>query len=165
MGRSTRSAASPRRAPIASLCGIAMLCLLAIVGCSAPQPMTAPAAPAMSTPALPSAPSKPAARAVASAPTSAPRSAPAPRIDASCRVASDCAIKDVGSCCGAQPACVNANSPTDPAAVQAACKASGKTSTCGYRQIASCRCESGTCRAVGEPVGGWTDGPQTVPLK
>ena len=35
-------------------------------------------------------------------------------VDASCKTDDDCAIKDVGSCFGYRPACVNKASPTFP---------------------------------------------------
>jgi hypothetical protein len=70
-------------------------------------------------------------------------------IDRSCRSDADCAVKDVGSCCGYQPACVNRDSPTDPAAVRAQCEAQGMASICGFREIAACTCNAGQCEAVG----------------
>ena len=69
-------------------------------------------------------------------------------VDRSCRSDSDCAVKNVGNCCGYYPACVNKDSPTDPAAVQAQCKASGMMSVCGFADISSCRCNAGTCEAA-----------------
>lgn len=96
--------------------------------------------------------------------TPTPANAP-PRVDASCKVDADCAVKNVGNCCGAYPACVNVDSPTDPAAVQAACKASGRMAACGFREIKSCSCDQGTCRAQAEPVGGWIDGEQPAPVQ
>ena len=36
-----------------------------------------------------------------------------PTLDTSCRVDSDCAVKDVGNCCGTFPACVNVDSPAE----------------------------------------------------
>lgn len=79
-----------------------------------------------------------------------PPSAAAPnplRPDASCRTDADCTVKNVGNCCGAYPACVNVNSPTDPAAVMAQCRASGRMSVCGFREIAGCSCVAGQCSA------------------
>ncbi|MEJ7747206.1 MAG: hypothetical protein WKF61_10765, partial [Luteimonas sp.] len=51
-------------------------------------------------------------------------------INQSCRTNADCVVKDVGSCCGAMPACVNRNSRPDPAAVQAQCAKAGRVSAC-----------------------------------
>ncbi len=90
-----------------------------------PEPM--PAAPPMSDP-LP------------------PERMPSPvTLDYSCGVDADCAVKNVGNCCGMMPACVNRNSPTDPAAVQAECARSGLSSVCGFVEIAACGCVSNRC--------------------
>jgi hypothetical protein len=69
-------------------------------------------------------------------------------VDYSCRSDGDCAVKDVGNCCGAMPACVNKGSPTDPKAVQAQCAASGQMGICGFREISSCQCVSGRCESA-----------------
>ncbi len=69
-------------------------------------------------------------------------------VDTRCTSDAQCTVKNVGSCCGERPACVNADSPTDPAAVQAQCQASGRMGICGFRQISTCQCQSGTCTAV-----------------
>ena len=66
-------------------------------------------------------------------------------IDTSCKSNADCAVKNVGNCCGAMPACVNKDSPTDPAAVQAACAAKGMMSTCGFAEVSACQCDNGQC--------------------
>jgi hypothetical protein len=68
-----------------------------------------------------------------------------PALDRSCRTASDCAVKNVGNCCGMQPACVNVNSPTDPAAVQAQCAREGRMSVCGFKPVEACECVAGKC--------------------
>ena len=67
------------------------------------------------------------------------------KIDYHCASDADCAVKDIGNCCGAYPACVNKNSPTDPAAVQARCANQGGMSTCGFREIDACSCTQGRC--------------------
>ena len=69
-------------------------------------------------------------------------------IDSSCKTSADCAVKDVGNCCGAMPACVNKDSPTDPAAVQAQCQAKGMMGVCGFRDISACQCDNGQCVAA-----------------
>lgn len=71
------------------------------------------------------------------------------RLDRSCGSDADCAVKNVGNCCGAMPACINKDSPTDPAAVQAECARSGRMSVCGFREISACQCSDGRCEAVG----------------
>lgn len=81
------------------------------------------------------------------------------QVDDRCERDADCAVKDVGSCCGAMPACVNRNSPTDPAGVRAACSAQDRASVCGFNEITACHCVRGHCAAEQEPVGGWTIDP------
>jgi hypothetical protein len=71
------------------------------------------------------------------------------RIDTSCRTDADCTVKNVGNCCGQFPACVNVNSPTDPAGVQAECARSGRMSVCGFREIQGCQCVQGQCQDSG----------------
>lgn len=65
--------------------------------------------------------------------------------DRSCRTDSDCAVKDVGNCCGYFPMCVNKNAQTDPAAVRAACEREGIASTCGFQEVKGCRCVENRC--------------------
>lgn len=71
-------------------------------------------------------------------------------VDHSCRVDADCAVKDVGNCCGYYPACVNVDSPTFPEQVQARCAESGMMGVCGFAEISSCQCVESRC----EPAGG-----------
>lgn len=73
-------------------------------------------------------------------------------LDKSCKSNADCAIKDVGNCCGAMPACVNKDSPTDPAAVRAECAKSGRMDVCGFREISACQCTEGRCEDAGGQV-------------
>ncbi|MFC0154286.1 hypothetical protein ACFFJ4_11855 [Xanthomonas dyei] len=70
------------------------------------------------------------------------------QVDTTCRTDADCTVKNVGSCCGASPACVNVNSPTNPKAVAAQCRASGMMGVCGFRPIDACQCVSGQCAAT-----------------
>ena len=81
------------------------------------------------------------------------------QVDRSCKTDADCMVKNVGSCCGAMPACVNRSSPTDPAAVRAACSAENRASVCGFNEITACHCVRGQCADEQAPVGGWTDDP------
>ena len=69
-------------------------------------------------------------------------------LDHSCRTNADCAVKNVGSCCGYSPACVNVNSPTDPKGVQAECAKKGMMSVCGFKDISACSCNAGHCEAA-----------------
>ena len=70
-------------------------------------------------------------------------------VDYSCTTDADCTVKDVGNCCGYYPACVNVNSPTDPAGVQASCQAKGMMSVCGFAEIQGCSCVNGQCASAG----------------
>ncbi|MGO4223472.1 hypothetical protein AB4Y64_16635 [Lysobacter sp. TAF61] len=119
-------------------------------GAATPSPVAAPVTPATPAPVAAPAP----AQSVA-----APAKPAAVKIDRSCRSDADCAIKDVGNCCGAMPACVNANSPTDPASVQAACAKSGRMGVCGFKTIDSCQCTQGQCSDVSS---GLDPGPEQV---
>ena len=71
------------------------------------------------------------------------------KVDTSCATSADCAVKDVGNCCGYFPACVNRDSPVFPEQVRAACEAEGRASICGFREISSCECVAGQCQAAG----------------
>lgn len=68
-------------------------------------------------------------------------------LDFSCSSNADCTVKDVGNCCGYYPACVNVDSPTDPAAVKAQCASEGTMSVCGFPSISACQCVAGKCEA------------------
>ena len=72
-------------------------------------------------------------------------------VDTTCKSNADCAVKNVGNCCGAMPACVNKDSPTDPAAVQAQCNAKGMMGVCGFKEISACQCDNGQCAPVAGP--------------
>lgn len=102
---------------------------------AAPQTLPRDAAPPKSTPLPPER-------------VEAPRGAPTLRT--SCSTDADCAVKNVGSCCGAMPACVSKDSPVDPEAVKADCARRGVMSTCGFKEIQSCSCVAGTCRDAGD---------------
>lgn len=77
------------------------------------------------------------------------RSGAAGAVDFSCQSDADCAVKNVGSCCGYHPGCVNKNSPTDPEGVKAQCAKQGMASVCGFQEISSCSCRQGRCEAGG----------------
>ncbi len=127
-------------------------------GCTASAPdNTAPARSNGATDSIDAAPPAsapvPAAQAPDSLPAAPPMSDPLPpermpsdvTLDYSCRADADCAVKNVGNCCGMMPACVHRDSPTDPAAVQAECARSGMSSVCGFVEIAACSCVSNRC--------------------
>jgi hypothetical protein len=138
----------------------ASLLALLLGACIAPAPQSnaAAAQESASAPAAEPAPASPRDAAQLRKPARPPRmSDPLPpqrvpkslAVDRSCRSDADCTVKDVGSCCGYQPACVNRDSPTDPAAVRAQCQAQGMASVCGFREIAACTCNAGQCEAAG----------------
>ncbi|WP_407354229.1 hypothetical protein [Luteimonas sp. R10] len=70
------------------------------------------------------------------------------QLDRSCRADSDCAVKNVGNCCGYFPACVNREAQPDPEAVRARCAETGMASVCGFREISACSCVQNRCEAV-----------------
>lgn len=126
------------------------LAALLLAACTAPQPNGGAAAPrtAETRPTMPTAPAaQPAPAPRDAAPPTRPASSVGgvPDLDRSCRVDSDCAVKDVGNCCGYFPACVNTAAQPDPRAVQAACADSGMAGVCGFREIEACACVSNTC--------------------
>jgi hypothetical protein len=69
----------------------------------------------------------------------------ADEIDYTCKADADCAVKDVGNCCGRYPACVNRDSPTFPDRVKAECAKKGEMGICGFREISGCACVEGRC--------------------
>ena len=119
---------------------VLMSLLLALtLGCS-PQPPSKPAAPVAPSVGA----TNPLDRPAPPRPIGATPSSP----DRSCKTDADCTVKNVGNCCGAMPACVNQDSPTDPAAVQAQCQAKGMMGVCGFREISACQCDNGQCVAA-----------------
>ena len=71
-------------------------------------------------------------------------------VDFSCKSDSDCKIKDVGSCCGYRPACVNKDSKTFPAQVKAECAKNDMAGICGFPSISSCTCTNNKCEGVAD---------------
>jgi hypothetical protein len=70
------------------------------------------------------------------------------QLDKRCRSDADCAIKDVGSCCGYNPRCVNKDVQTFPERVKARCSDSGRASICGFPALSGCHCEQGQCAGI-----------------
>lgn len=66
-------------------------------------------------------------------------------VDTRCSRDSDCAVKNVGNCCGYFPGCVHKDSPTFPEQVKLQCEKEGTMGICGFREIASCMCVEGRC--------------------
>ena len=132
----------------------APLVALSLTACSAPAPAPETPQAAASTPAPVASP--------APAPQP-PKTAPAPDApapvehagnaspmspDRTCRTDADCAVKDVGSCCGTFPLCVNKDAKVDPAAVRAQCAKDGMASICGFQPVSGCTCTKGRCENV-----------------
>ncbi|MEL6544448.1 MAG: hypothetical protein AAFQ82_07465, partial [Myxococcota bacterium] len=69
-------------------------------------------------------------------------------IDLSCSVASDCAVKNVGNCCGYFPRCVNVDFKPDPDRVKKECEREGRMGICGFVEIESCECVDQQCVAA-----------------
>ena len=126
-----------------------------LAGCAAPAPASA-----ASERAAADAANQPEPRKHRPPPMSDPypprQAKPGVALDFSCASSADCKVKDVGNCCGAMPACVNKDSPTDPAAVRAQCEASGMMGICGFQEISTCQCVSGRCEPQSTVL---TDGP------
>lgn len=100
--------------------------------------------------------------AVSGCAASAVKSTPPPAVKAGivdyrCRADSDCAVKNVGNCCGYYPACVNKDSATWPEQVRADCQREGKMAVCGFREVAACSCRQGRCEATDSPLGNGYD--------
>jgi hypothetical protein len=70
-------------------------------------------------------------------------------VDYSCTVDADCAVKNVGNCCGYYPACVNRDSPTFPEQVRERCEAEGMMGVCGFPEITACQCVDNRCESAG----------------
>jgi len=73
-------------------------------------------------------------------------------VDARCETDADCAVKNVGNCCGYFPACVHEDAAVDPEAVKAQCQKDGTMGICGFREISACRCNKGTCEAADQAL-------------
>lgn len=122
--------------------------LLMLGACAAPPAEGAMAA----TPAADTAQSAPPEATRVRAPEPAPKQrqaepAQAPvKVDFSCKTDADCSVKNVGNCCGAKPACVNADSPIDPEGVKAECARKGMMSMCGFKPVEGCQCVQGQCK-------------------
>lgn len=130
-----------------------VMVMVLLGACTAPAPMGEPSAAAnvAADPApAPQAAPAPAAQPPVQAPSPLAERAPAfdpMNPDRRCRTDADCAVKDVGNCCGTMPACVSANARVDPAAVKAQCARDGLSSTCGFVEVRGCSCVEGLCQA------------------
>jgi hypothetical protein len=132
----------------------ALLFALSLTACSAPAPspetpQVATSTPTTSTtPAPAPQPAKTAPAPAVPAPIEHAGSATPMSPDRSCKTDADCAVKDVGSCCGTFPLCVNKDAKVDPAAVRAQCAKDGMASICGFQPVSGCTCTKGRCENV-----------------
>ena len=69
-------------------------------------------------------------------------------VSRACKVDADCAVKDVGSCCGRHPSCVNKDAATDPNAVRARCQDEHRAGVCSIEAIGGCSCVQGRCHNI-----------------
>ena len=122
---------------------------LSLAACAAPSTTPPPATGNLAGNAPPAPPEAPRPPPPKSSPLPPRAVEQAVTLDTTCKTSADCAVKDVGNCCGAMPACVNKDSPTDPAAVQAQCKARGMMGICGFKEIPACQCDNGQCVEAG----------------
>lgn len=153
----TLLAAIQQRLRHTAAAAIAALLVVGVMACAAPvgtpkgNQASAPTSPTPEGAAKASAPAPatPATPRATPAPEAAPGTGTVPispiKVDTGCRTHTDCAVKNVGNCCGYAPACVNVNSPTDPQGVQAECARNGRMSVCGFREISACQCVKGQC--------------------
>jgi hypothetical protein len=73
-------------------------------------------------------------------PQPATPSLPADGIDYACSADADCEVKNLGSCCGYNPRCMNARSQPVPEQC-----GKGMMSTCGFPEITHCACAENRC--------------------
>lgn len=125
-----------------------MMCMLMLVACVAPQNNNDIKA-AEPPPKLVVEESTAVPQVATTKPAAAkPDGAMATTVDYSCKTDSNCKIKDVGSCCGYRPACVNKDSKTFAAEVKAQCSKDGTMGICGFPSIRSCTCTNNKCEGV-----------------
>jgi hypothetical protein len=84
--------------------------------------------------------STPPAQEPATTPEAAPPSLPADGIDYACSADADCEVKNLGSCCGYNPRCMNVRSQPVPEQC-----AEGMMGTCGFPEITHCACSESRC--------------------
>ena len=116
---------------------ITCLMLLLLAACA-----PAPAA-LLSSDAPPVATSQPGPATAPASETSDPAA-----VSRACKVDADCAVKDVGSCCGKHPTCVAKDAPTYPNEVKAQCAKEHRAGACNVQAIGGCSCVQGQCRDI-----------------
>ncbi|WP_022968238.1 hypothetical protein [Arenimonas oryziterrae] len=122
---------------------LALSLTLMLAGCPAPE--NPPPTTSATTPPTAQADAPPPLDIAAAITSPEKVSAEPGQVDTTCKTDADCAIKDVGNCCGAYPACVNKDSPTFPAQVKAQCQKEGTMAVCGFPSINGCQCVQGKC--------------------
>lgn len=172
MNNASSNTAAASRSPLVALAALALPALAALAACTGSQvdrgaPPTGDAAqPAPGDGAAPGAPGAPEPAPAPGDATASPAPGAEPGrpgvvtpggpkqgggspgvVDYACATAADCAVKNVGNCCGYYPACVNKDSATYPDQVQAECRARGMAGVCGFPEITSCACVQGRCAA------------------
>ena len=110
-----------------------------VTGTAPPPPERAPASDAQGRPLI--------EQPLSSAPVVATDAGAPGEVDYACTTDADCAVKDVGNCCGYYPACVNKDSPTFPEQVKAECAKNDMMATCGFAEIEGCQCVENRCVA------------------
>jgi len=68
---------------------------------------------------------------------------PADGIDYGCAQDADCVVKNLGSCCGYNPRCMNERS--EPVPEQCG---SGMMGSCGFPEITHCACQESRCLSM-----------------
>ncbi len=68
------------------------------------------------------------------------------RVNTSCEVDADCAVKDLRNCCGLYPACVNTAAVINTELDDPQCD--GFASICGYETITECHCQDHQCQRI-----------------
>jgi len=128
--------------------------VLPLIACAAPPKTETSQTLAPASSAAPSTrPASPPVVDIASAITGPAAESSEPSVvDASCKTDADCAVKNVGSCCGYYPRCLNKDSPTFPEQVKARCAKQGRMGVCGFPAISACHCDQGKCTAIGGGV-------------
>ena len=141
---------------------LAAAALLALAGCAptatpgaAATPTDAAVPPTGAAPPVPALAPEPAPTAeIPQAPAHTASASPSPAVPSlACDSDADCAVKDVGSCCGYRPACVNVDAQTFPDQVKARCAADGRMGICGFAPVSGCQCVEGQCAARTEAIG------------
>jgi hypothetical protein len=67
-------------------------------------------------------------------------------LDRSCSVDADCAVMNVGNCCGYYPGCLNKAATPDPERVSRLCAENDMAGICGFPSIENCSCIGGQCQ-------------------